>query len=758
MSSSLVKYLHEWSQSTSALSILKQQKRLVRTKRFLNRVIPTCDWWCLRLEDDDQLLVQSITLSAAVLVGTLKVEVEYFCWRRETKRPTFSGVLSLISISNGKDGLEDDRSLESGTLIRGSVGSSKLLRATMLESGWCPYQVKRICRAVDLPTAYYLSLLRHEHGSGSNHQSCSNKQCVANNVDESQYSTKHADDCSGCEFLAPSPDEITSAIGKGGIPLIRCTRTPQGGLQLGVIENFPGVQYVAVSHVWSDGLGHPTANALPTCQLERLNTHLEILREFQSKEFASNFPLARKKVSQQPIVFWMDTLCIPVGAAINAINYRKVAIGRIAQTFAGASAALVLDKGLENISYETFPLEELCAQISMSAWMSRCWTFQEAILTQRCFVRFLDGVYDVRKIYHSANLLLDKAPHRLCQHVLYWLTYSMTIPAVNPVYISSTPGNIGKVQRFAQLWDEILERSTSTAEDKYTCLAISTNLYASEILGIPERQERLKAILRAQEVLPLSILFTTGPRLQPNNPKNRWAPALGFGNHLLSRVGYVFMLKNRWEPLRFGYSLFRRTRCAFIKFNSDAEFVIPREINIIGFLVSPHLPRDRRFSLIDADSRTRFDIQLRCPDDGSYTDNNNIARCILFAPYRGKWVLERGHDHTWEGPCLTVHRREDGVVYARFDCPIVVALMQTEHPLNSGGVSDSQEATDMQRRASEELRFRFKINNRFFQGGSGSEEFLKSPDTIGSQTTPEVSGERLHEDTEYRVECGKPLF
>lgn len=53
------------------------------------------------------------------------------------------------------------------------------------------------------------------------------------------------------------------------IPLLNITQTDEDleSLQVEVVAHTPDTRYVAISHVWADGLGNPMGNSLPTCQL-----------------------------------------------------------------------------------------------------------------------------------------------------------------------------------------------------------------------------------------------------------------------------------------------------------------------------------------------------------------------------------------------------------------------------------------------------------------------------------------------------------
>ncbi|KAJ9489854.1 hypothetical protein VN97_g3389 [Penicillium thymicola] len=74
----------------------------------------------------------------------------------------------------------------------------------MVAEGWCPLEAAK-CRVagggVDTP-AYLLQLMRVKPGWNKiTHKSCNNTECVANNVDESQYVTRHVQEDCTCSHL-----------------------------------------------------------------------------------------------------------------------------------------------------------------------------------------------------------------------------------------------------------------------------------------------------------------------------------------------------------------------------------------------------------------------------------------------------------------------------------------------------------------------------------------------------------------------------
>jgi len=74
-----------------------------------------------------------------------------------------------------------------------------------------------------------------------------------------------------CPFVHVDAQEVRKIIEEGGIPLVLIDTSSSGGLDLRVRAAAARDRYIAISHVWSDGLGNPALNALPKCQLERLD-------------------------------------------------------------------------------------------------------------------------------------------------------------------------------------------------------------------------------------------------------------------------------------------------------------------------------------------------------------------------------------------------------------------------------------------------------------------------------------------------------
>ncbi|KAK0456817.1 hypothetical protein EV421DRAFT_1886994 [Armillaria borealis] len=110
--------------------------------------------------------------------------------------------------------------------------------------------------------------------------------------------------------------------------------------------------YIAISHVWADGLGSTTEKGLPACQVSKASRAL------------------RRDSSQ-------------VGLP-ELHKLRKKAIRMMAQTYRQAHTVLVIDAGISACPPSMHATEKLF-RIKMSGWMQRLWTLQEGMLARRTY-------------------------------------------------------------------------------------------------------------------------------------------------------------------------------------------------------------------------------------------------------------------------------------------------------------------------------------------------------------------------------------
>ena len=175
---------------------------------------------------------------------------------------------------------------------------ARLLADSFSENGWCPRERKIINDLVEGDKCVlFLCAQLDRRDDQTRHSSCNEKMCYAYQVDNATYKTRHVRPDCRCEFIGFGRSQTggaQSAISKAVMKVTsQESRFPkklnsapmilyQNG-ELRIVEISPmvaeagrlikpfGNRYVAISHVWADGMGNPHSNDLPRCQVERLS-------------------------------------------------------------------------------------------------------------------------------------------------------------------------------------------------------------------------------------------------------------------------------------------------------------------------------------------------------------------------------------------------------------------------------------------------------------------------------------------------------
>ena len=153
-------------------------------------------------------------------------------------------------------------------------------RTRFLAHGWCVTEIRLILdNTLSLQTRHFLACI-DKRDADRNHQYCDTQQCRVYQNDLGAYQTKHIRKGCDCEILCIDPEVLFNVLKEKALPLIRVRRGQTlGELSIDIVASRPESRYVALSHVWADGLGNPYANALHRCQLSyigKLITDLDV--------------------------------------------------------------------------------------------------------------------------------------------------------------------------------------------------------------------------------------------------------------------------------------------------------------------------------------------------------------------------------------------------------------------------------------------------------------------------------------------------
>ena len=266
-------------------------------------------------------------------------------------------------------------------------GGEGTLHKKLEARGWCKSLFDYLINDTGLCTAQYATIMNANYASPLDHRSCSYNGCFARRVDPRNHSTRHTNDSCHCDFRKPNINSITLTYESGSFPLIDLDKIEGSQTILTdcvrSFQNGKDTPFVAISHVWADGLCSDADTGLPACQMSSLKQ----LAALCKNESTSYFHL-----------IYIDTLCIPRDE-----NVKKLAINTMARVYSTASIVLVLDSTLRTVDVGTSSAARVLLQIITSPWNHRLWTLQEALLARELIFAFHDGLYKAWDLWGRGN-------------------------------------------------------------------------------------------------------------------------------------------------------------------------------------------------------------------------------------------------------------------------------------------------------------------------------------------------------------------
>ena len=414
--------------------------------------------------------------------------------------------------------------------------------SSMLSSGWCPSQRKMYAEDTTcLQTLHFLTLLG-QPASGEFHQRCNDKQCLAYQNDLPTYQTKHITGCD-CEQFSIDTTRLTEILESGSLPLLRIQKGDRlNELSVELVPSKSTSPYIALSHVWADGLGNPYQNALPRCQLDFLHQTIN-----------SYYAIVNPHAVQE-ILLWCDTLCCPVEPG----KAKNMALAQMKITYLKATRVLVLDASIRTYDFKTMDADEACIRILNSGWTRRLWTLQEGALpakNHRLSFLFKDQVVNIQKLTHKMFQILESSVGRrgLASNIVIRIT---NFAPISYEFEGDRREDLGTIEAGLQ------HRSVSVPSDEPLLIANLLDLDVAGILDGPcplascvnlgcdhSRIHRMWLLMpTAFRGIPRNILLRVGPRL--SEPGFRWAPSTLLYHEALNLPLYRRMRnKNSSGPL-----------------------------------------------------------------------------------------------------------------------------------------------------------------------------------------------------------------
>ncbi|KAF9422636.1 hypothetical protein BGZ76_003761 [Entomortierella beljakovae] len=147
-------------------------------------------------------------------------------------------------------------------------------------------------------------------------------------------------------------------------------------LELVVFNAETSPLYVAVSHVWFQGIFGQSSRECGSCSLEFLRA-------------------ACCKIGIR--YAWIDALCMP-----SKENLRPIAVKQLRKIYLNAAATLVFDVGIISTNAQT--VLDLSLVILMSDWSSRVWTLQEGVLALKILFCIRNDVLALPQVDFPSSL------------------------------------------------------------------------------------------------------------------------------------------------------------------------------------------------------------------------------------------------------------------------------------------------------------------------------------------------------------------
>ncbi|KAK4185118.1 hypothetical protein QBC35DRAFT_465879 [Podospora australis] len=405
------------------------------------------------------------------------------------------------------------------------------VREHMVANGWCKSDLSRANTLYSrLQTVYYLSLLDRKI-PGRNHDNCDETRCVAGQIDNATYKLSHdpamADICE-CGEMAVDIAAVNRVLEDAELstfPVLRVSGWEDGyeRVQMEVEACTEGVEYIAISHVWADGLGNTKGNTLHRCQIARLGRLLHAVEE----------DVRARDPEEKDIKYrlWIDTLCVPVAPKdtdedplpeVMAERRRiyHLALGRMAEVYQSAAHVLVLDQTLSFFPAEdVHPATALLRIFASSQWMRRLWCLQEGVFAQSLYFQFADKPVHAESLFTELELAGLKDAR--CRHIAADLAHEFRRLS-NP-HLQARPRGPDFLET---IQSSLSYRAVTVPSDEPLCIATLFGLSIPTILSVSSVEDRMALLWKLLEAetntIPSLVIFRADRTLP--EPGLGWAP------------------------------------------------------------------------------------------------------------------------------------------------------------------------------------------------------------------------------------------
>ncbi len=558
------------------------------------------------------------------------------------------------------------------------------IRSQMLSCGWCPSEIARVRDKFSSPQVLYFISRMHKAGIQRNHDKCTPRLCSSLQIDPKAYQTKHRKPDCRCTAASPKMDELLTALGKRVVPLLKITEVDGDldSLTIEVVERTADTAYVAISHVWADGLGNPSANSVPRCQLSHLFKTATGLRASSPGLIVAE--PGTSNVHIEPVLIWLDTLCCPVSPPAAT----RSALALMRQTYGDAKDVLVLDASLEYFNNTDISVVEALIRVFTSGWMTRLWTLQEAILARKLWIQFKDKPIDLDSNLMIQLIQLMQSARTDIRLQAFYTNLMRPYFVLRKGLLKSLPKSLPQIlspyhQVGEDLWDldeALHHRSTSVASDEALCIATVMDLDIDDLLKVPAtaaaRMARVWELIAAKYGgIPQQILAFKQLRLVQKG--RRWA----FQTLLTTEQDdhedterVQGPRKSLWREPMLGVPMDAGLLVTFPGFTLGVRDSGDDRVRN-PWMDIPQIPK--RNIVFKANDSIRFKI-ITTTHESSPRTLKFLHNLMHSSPCGLLLLMETSHHESpriWLGHLMKITQTTDEILYADMQCRVLVSLM-----------------------------------------------------------------------------------
>ncbi|KAK3991130.1 hypothetical protein QBC44DRAFT_237881 [Cladorrhinum sp. PSN332] len=450
------------------------------------------------------------------------------------------------------------------------------IRGPMIEAGWCPGDISRMTESFSSIAAYYyFSNFKPDPAHPNLHEDCPSWGCTLRTEVKTTHMGGQSDEECDCPGMVSFEEEsLVEIYERGEIPVFTLGRMEDGnvGVALTSVSLDPEAQkdpenrYVALSHVWSEGMGNPLGNGLPFCRVSVTQYWAmlaqQIVRQSEEEErdrdpYATGINV-ETEAETVAINLWIDTMCCPATPGYG----KNLCLARMRDIYSNAYAVLVQSVSLEDMSIGPFVekpergVMDIAAQLYTSPWMRRMWTLQEGVLAGmrknstavggRLVLGYGGGLLSLESV---VGLLKQAPAHEAALAFDMIGKFAELTPMPYGFDDDERFGNMRTNTFLGVLSKALKYRSVSVPSDELICLATLLGVRVGNAEGeLPLIDsegsddafeqgmcELWKRIEKQDKGIPGDVIFSSVPRIAIDG--FRWAPKT-FIQH--AKYGHVF--------------------------------------------------------------------------------------------------------------------------------------------------------------------------------------------------------------------------